>query len=75
MAVNDRKITEGFLAGIMLLLCYTTDSLLLFAAITLPLWCNVLCMSEGWHKNNIKQILRIFLALLPLVICGVGVIV
>ncbi|NLB69079.1 MAG: hypothetical protein GX804_05285, partial [Lentisphaerae bacterium] len=73
MAVNDRKITGGFLAGIMLLLCYTTDlHCFFFAAITLPLWCAMFwCMSEGWPKNNIKQILRIFLALLPLVICGV----
>ena len=40
IAVRDRRAFGGFLAGLMLLLCYTTDlHCFLFAGLAAPLWC------------------------------------
>lgn len=47
MAIRDRRIRGGLLAGLMLLMCYTTDlHCFLFAVLSLPVWCLAAwCMS------------------------------
>ena len=49
IAVRDRRAAGGLLAGMMLLLCYTTDlHCFLFAGLAAPLWCVVAALhAEG----------------------------
>ena len=53
IAVRDRRISGGLLAGVMLLLCYTTDlHCFLFAGLAAPLWCVVAAL----HAKSAEDI-------------------
>ena len=56
IAVRDRRASGGLLAGVMLLLCYTTDlHCFLFAGLAAPLWCVVAALAPQQHTDNHKD--------------------
>ena len=67
IAVRDRRASGGLLAGVMLLLCYTTDlHCFLFAGLAAPLWCVVAALAVS-RPAPVRPTL---LALAPFAACG-----
>ena len=73
LAVRDRRIGGGILAGTLLLFCYAADlHCFLFAALAVPLWCAA-SLSLAEENPLLKPRLRkLCLAMLPLVAAGVA---
>ena len=73
IAVRERRVAGGLLAGFMLLLCYSTDlHCFLFAGLAIPLWCVVawLAGSRPGLRRPAQDGKSALVALAPVAVCG-----